>query len=225
MGAAVSASVLRGSGRAGNRRREDTTRPLRERDQIFRDLNDDALGVFAFAEGLRLVMQEDALHLGPLAIALCRVPGSEGARLLASVKYSPEQLASELWGEGAIAELRQAQPAPLDKLPALSDNAWEAVTIAARTARSLGAPHISPRHLVYGVLSVDKSRATQHLVRLGIKKEDVALGVPPAPPVDETAAEIRRWHGGRRGRASRPTPSRGRRTCWGSIARSRCCAR
>jgi hypothetical protein len=203
-GVAIPASSLRRVVAQLFDRGQAPERPLRERDRIFRDLNDDALSAFAFAEGLRLAMQEDAVHLGQLAIALYRVPGSEGARLLASVKYTPEQLASDLWGEGAIANLRQAQPAPLDRLPALSENAWEAVSVAARTARAHGAPHISPRHLFYGLLSVDKSRATQHLVGLGIKKEDVALGVPPAPPVDGAASEISplAWRSARPGVAS-----------------------
>ena len=75
--------------------------------------------------------------------------------------------------------------------------------LRARRART-SAPHISPRHLIYGVLSVDKSRATQHLTRLGVKKEDVALGVPPAPPVGEMAAEISAlaWRSARPGVAS-----------------------
>ncbi len=187
------------------RRRARQPAPLRERDRIFRELNDDAIAVFAFAEGLRLTMQEDAVHLGHLAIALVRVPGSEGARLLASINYPPEQLVSDLWGEGAIANVRKAQPAPIDGLPALSDNAWEAVSAAAHTARAQAVRHISPRHLIYGLLSVDKSRATQQLARLGIKKEDVALGVPPAPPIVEAATpEISplAWRSARPGVAS-----------------------
>jgi hypothetical protein len=204
LGAAVSASFLRDALAETIDNAKSAARPLRERDQIFRDLNDDSVRVFAFAEGLRLAMQEDALHLGPLAIALVRVPGSEGARLLNSVNYSPEQLASDLWGEGAIAKLRQAQPAPIDGLPALSDNAWEAVSAAARTARAHESPHISPRHLIYGLLSVTRSRATQLLAHHSIKKEDVALGVPPAPLIVQAADELSplAWRSARPGVAS-----------------------
>ena len=49
----------------------------------------------------------------------------------------------------------------LAALPDLPDDAWTAIPEAGRVARAHGADRIGVRHLWYGALSVDKSRAVQ----------------------------------------------------------------
>lgn len=152
------------------------------RDEIFQDLGVEAVDALALAEGLRLAMGEDVVDMGQLLVALAHQPNGEMHRLLAAVGYSVKTLAQDLWGDDGIPDPTRHRVS-LKGLPGLSENSWEALTTAARVAKAHASPHITPRHLLYGVLSIEKARVTQHLRSIGIKKEDVALGVPLAPNI------------------------------------------
>ena len=168
------------------------TRTPHLRDEIFAQLGPGALRAIALAEGLRVAMDEKAVHLRHLLVGLSATQVAVTVDLVTRAGLDPASFRTlvSTETEKELPDPRSTGAPALSALPDLSDNAWTAVREASRVARAQGADQIGVRHLWYGALSVDKSPVVQALIDRGLTRDAVLIGV--AAPDTETAARTGR---------------------------------
>ena len=148
-------------------------------------LSPSASAAVAYADGLRVALGQDRVHMEHLLGGLFRAETAGPAR----------KLLATLGEDGFAAAVTQAvgtglpdivTPSHLVSPPRLSQHAAQAVDSAFRLTVAIDSPQVSSRHLLHGVLSVDTCKLVQALGDRGVHADDVddwaePEGFPPAP--------------------------------------------
>jgi hypothetical protein len=127
------------------------------------------------------VAGEREIHIEHLVLGLYENPEGSTRRILNARNVSEELLRDRLTNatKQKFFSPEEYQATPLTEMPPLSDHTRQAVEIAARTAMSQGERDIRTRHLLFGVLSVDKCKIRDVLESLRVLAADVQMKDAP----------------------------------------------
>lgn len=144
---------------------------------LYQRLSPSSKRAFNHADGLRIALERDSVHMEHLLAGLFEKTDGPTQRVLAQVGIDKEKL-HQLLEEEAERDFPRSDkytPSALTSFPPLSAHAREALLAANAVAETHRAPQIQSRHLIFGALSITHCGMIKRLLDLEVDKDKIDL--------------------------------------------------
>ena len=157
---------------------------------LYQKLSPSSKRAFNHADGLRISLERDVVHMEQLLAGLFEKKDGPTQRVLEDAGIDWEQLHQLLEEEAErdFPQRDQYTPSELTALPLLSAHVREALLAANAAADTHGAKQIQSRHLIYGALSITHCGMIKRLLALNVDKDKIDLTPDKSP--DPNAPQI-----------------------------------
>ena len=173
-----------------------TPLPLQFASDFFSRLSASSRRALQHADGMRLAMGQDKVHMEHLILALYEKDNGPTQRELKRVEMSEGELRAGLREilEVELPQFGSYDVRGIDQLPPVSGHVSKALVSAKNVAEANHSETVQSRHLFYGVLFVQECRAVKWLLDKRVDPTKIDMTAPPSAPgrkgetPDQTAA-------------------------------------
>ena len=169
---------------AAEESRPSTPLPLQFASDFFPRLSESSRRALQHADGMRLAMGQDKVHMEHLILALYEKDNGPTQRELKRTGVAEAELRSGLREilEVELPEFGSYDVRGIDQLPPVSRHVSEALVSAKSIAEAYKSETVQSRHLFCGVLSVQECRAVKWLLDKGVDPAQIDMTSPPSAP-------------------------------------------
>lgn len=150
-----------------------------DEEAFFQRLSPSAREALSQADGIRIALGQDKVHMEHLIVGLLKKKGGPTERLLGKAGIDATNFSEVV--ETVLPKEGSYTPSQLTALPPTSKHVEKALIVARQVAGLQESDPIRSRHILYGALSIADCHVIQALVNQGgIRKENIDLATPPS---------------------------------------------